>query len=244
MVNPNWKNKLWYSLNDHYTQTFGEKAAKVTLSGGFTCPTRDGTKGFGGCAFCDEHGSGSFYSVERASEEIEQKINLTIPDLTARFRAKKFIAYFQSFTNTYAPIDYLKKVYDSAILHEKIDGLSVGTRPDALSDESLDLLNEYGKTKYVCVELGIQTFNDEVQHFYERKETVAEGAAAIENALKRKNIQITIHLMFGAPMEIDGSREKLVKIMRDAALRVNQLGIHGVKLHQLMILKKTILDKR
>src|SRR4051794_36550036 len=115
--NPNaskWKNGIWHAYSDYLNKRFGERVYKVTVSAGFTCPTRDGTRGTKGCAFCDERGSSSFFSAGSAAQSIEAQVRETMPDIARRFNAKKFLAYFQSFTNTYGPLNYLREVYDGA----------------------------------------------------------------------------------------------------------------------------------
>jgi hypothetical protein len=240
-----WKNNLWYSYNDYLTKRFGEKVYKITVSGGFTCPTRDGSKGYAGCAYCDEHGSASYFSNERAELEIQKQIDAALPAVMKKYKANKFLAYFQSYTNTYANVDYLKKVYDGAFYHPKIDGLIIGTRADAISKESIYLLSKYAKEKYVSLEIGVQSFDQEVLDFYLRGEKIDEIISTI-NWIKNNfsNIELSIHLMFGAPKEIEEGIDGLKKRMIDAAFKVNQLNVDGVKLHQLMVLKKTVLEKK
>lgn len=235
-LKPQWKNQYWYSYNDHLSEKFGERVYKITVSAGFTCPTRDGTKGTNGCAFCDERGSASFNSFEQASLAIQSQMKKSIPFIRERFRAEKYLAYFQSYTNTYANIKYLQEVYDSAVNYPNVVGLAVGTRPDCVPNDVLHLLNNYGRGRYVSLELGLQSFRDDTLLFYERGHTVAEGEDAVRRALRYPNISVSVHLMFGAPGETKADAI-------EAAKRVNALGVHGVKIHQLMILKDTTLAK-
>ncbi len=232
------KNGYWYSFNDFLTQRFGEKVYKVTVSAGFTCPTRDGTRGDKGCAFCDERGSSSFFSAERAFSSIQDQIAASIPGIKARFRAHKFLAYFQSFTNTYGPLAYLQQVYDAALNYPDIVGLCIGTRPDCIPNEALALIDSYGHpNRLISLELGLQSFREDALIFYDRGHTAAEGIDGVQRALKFKNINVAVHLMFGAPGDT-------VETAIDAAKRLNDLGVHGVKIHQLMILKDTVLATR
>jgi len=235
---PQWKNGLWYAYSDYLELTFGERVYKVTVSGGFTCPTRDGTKGTKGCAFCDERGSSSFFSAGNASRSIEQQVLRSMPQIAKRFRAKKFLAYFQSFTNTYGPIPYLREVYDGALNIPDVVGLAIGTRPDCVPGEVLALLNGYGHgDRYISLEIGLQSLREEALEFYERGHTAAEGIDAIERSKKFPNLSVSVHLMFGAPGDtIDNAIE--------AARMMNRLKVDGVKIHQLMVLKDTILAER
>lgn len=233
-----WKNGLWHAYNDYLTEKFGEKVYKVTVSAGLTCPTRDGTKGTQGCAFCDERGSSSFFAAGHATQSVEHQIRETIPDIARRFGASKFIAYFQAFTNTYGPLSYLKEVYDGAMNIPGIVGMAVGTRPDCLPNEVLELLNGYGSPSWhVSLELGLQSLRDEALDFYERGHTAEQGIDAIRRALKFPNLKVSAHLMFGAPGDT-------IQDAIEAATLLSELGVHGVKIHQLMVLKDTELARR
>ena len=238
LTTSNWTNGLWHGYSDALRKKFGEKVYKVTVHAGFTCPTRDGTKGSEGCAFCDERGSSSFYASGQASKEIRNQILSTIPQVQKRFSAKKCIAYFQAYTNTYGPISYLQEIYDSALNIEDVVGLSIGTRPDCVPHEILQLLNQYGSGgRYIHLEVGLQSIRNEALDFYMRGHSVEEGIEGIKRALLYKNLQVTTHLMFGAPGDTIETAIESAKLM-------NELGIHGVKIHQLMILKNTVLAKR
>lgn len=231
-------NGLWHSYSDHLSERFGERVYKVTVSGGFTCPTRDGTRGTRGCAFCDERGSSSFFSAGKATQSIENQIRATIPDISRRFHAGKFLAYFQSFTNTYGPLGYLREVYDGALNIENVVGMAIGTRPDCVPGDVLALLNSYGRGgRYVSLEIGLQSLRDEALEFYERGHSVAEGLDAIERALRFPNLSVSVHFMFGAPGDT-------IEDAIHAARTANKLGVHGVKIHQLMVLKDTVLAER
>lgn len=232
-----WKNGLWYAYSDFLNERFGERVYKVTVSAGFTCPTRDGTRGTNGCAFCDERGSSSFYAAGQASASIAQQIEQTMPRVRQRFHAGKFLAYFQSFTNTYGPLSYLREVYDGALNIPDVVGMAIGTRPDCVPGDVLSLVNSYGKSRYVSLEIGLQSLRDEALEFYERGHSVAEGIDAVTRALRFPNIHVGVHLMFGAPGDT-------IEHAIEAAQTLNRLGVHGVKIHQLMILKNTTLAQR
>ncbi|MGE4232708.1 MAG: TIGR01212 family radical SAM protein [Bacteriovoracia bacterium] len=230
-------NPYWFSYSDYLYQTFGEKVYKVTVSAGFTCPTRDGTKGTEGCAFCDERGSSSFFAAGKASKNIRDQIEQSIPIISRRFGATKFLAYFQAYTNTYGPTSYLQEVYDSSLNIPEVAGLAIGTRPDCIPNNILALLNDYGASRYVSLELGLQSFREESLLFYNRGHSVVEGVEGIKRALRFPNLNVSVHLMFGAPGET-------VEDAISSAKKINELGVHGVKIHQLMILKETTLAKR
>ena len=147
--------RRYRSLNDYLKDTFGEKVYKLALDGGMTCPNRDGTKGTGGCIFCSEGGSGDF--AERYNGDVQAQITNAVARISGKTKAKKFIAYFQSYTNTYAPRPYLEKLFCTAVEDERIAALSIGTRPDCLPPDIIGLLDELNKIKPVFVELGLQT---------------------------------------------------------------------------------------
>ncbi len=239
-----WHNGLWHTYNDHLAKHFGEKVYKITVSAGFTCPTRDGTRGSKGCAFCDERGSSSFFATGQASLNIRQQIEAAKPRIAKRFNAKKFLAYFQSFTNTYGPLKYLQEVYDGAINVDDVVGMAIGTRPDCVPSDVLNLLNNYGRDRYVSLELGLQSFRNDVLEFYDRGHSVEEGIDAVERAMRFPNLSVAVHLMFGSEPEMRDPIEMQIDSAIAAAKRVNALKVHGVKVHQLMILKDTVLATR
>ena len=158
--------KKIYTINDFLKEKFNEKIYKVSLDGGFTCPNRDGTLSSGGCIFCSENGSGDFTSGKIKS--IHQQIDEQIELVSKKYKGDKYIAYFQNFTNTYADVKYLRKIYEEALSHKNIVGLAIATRPDCLPKEVLDLLDEINKKTFLWVELGLQTANDEVAKYFNR----------------------------------------------------------------------------
>ena len=178
-----------YTINDFLKEKFNEKIYKVSLDGGFTCPNRDGTLSSGGCIFCSENGSGDFTSGKIKS--IHQQIDEQIELVSKKYKGDKYIAYFQNFTNTYADVKYLRKIYEEALSHKNIVGLAIATRPDCLPKEVLDLLYEINKKTFLWVELGLQTANDEVAKYFNRAyETEIYGKAA-EN-LNKLNIKFQL----------------------------------------------------
>src|SRR5438128_4706435 len=150
--------RRYYPLSHFIRQRFGEKVYRVTVDAGFTCPNVDGTVAKGGCVYCDNR---SFSPNRRLPRKtLRDQVTFGIEKLSNRYGAKKFLVYFQAATNTYAPVDKLKRLYDEALDHPQVAGLCIGTRPDCVGDEVLDLVDSYAKRMYVCLELGLQTIHD------------------------------------------------------------------------------------
>jgi radical SAM protein (TIGR01212 family) len=229
----------FYSPYSRYlADTFGGRVYKVVVSAGLTCPTRDGTLSSQGCAFCDVRGSSSYFGKQGRGRKVQEQIATRIPGVRERYGAESFLAYFQSYTNTYSDLDYLREIYEAALAAPGISGLAIGTRPDCLPDAVLDLLQELAGKSYVSLELGVQSFHDETLEWLAR----GHGREASLDALERLKtrapaVHVCAHLMFGAPTEPEG-------IARESALELNRSGVRGVKLHQLMVLERTELARR
>ena len=210
-----------YMLNDFLKEKFNEKIYKVSLDGGFTCPNRDGKVSRGGCIFCSENGSGDFTATKLKSihEQIEEQIDL----VSKKYKGDKYIAYFQNFTNTYAEVSYLRKIYQEALSHEKIVGLAIATRPDCLGDDVLELLAELNKKTFLWVELGLQTVNDDVAKYFNRAYETRIYKEASEK-LNRLNIKFVTHIIIGLPKEEDDDYLK-------TAIFAQNCGTWGIKLH-------------
>lgn len=226
-----WNGKPYRSLDYMLRERFGEKVYKVTLNGGMSCPNRDGTLGTRGCIFCSEGGSGDFAADVSLSvtEQIESQIAL----LSAKRLIQKYIAYFQAYTNTYAPVEYLRKIFKEAMSHPGIVALSVGTRPDCLGEEVLDLLEELNRIKPVWIELGLQTIHEKTAQYIRRGYRLSCFDQAVEN-LRKRNIEVIVHTILGLPGE---SREEILETMR----YLNKKDIQGIKLQLLHVLKGTDL---
>ena len=224
---------MYKTLNEHYREKFGCKVYKLSLDGGFTCPNRDGTKGDKGCIFCSEHGSGEF--AEKRYESILEQLNSAKKRVEAKNKDGKYIAYFQSFTNTYAPIERLKKLYFEAIEPDFIVGLSIGTRPDCLSEECVTLLSEINKIKPVSVELGLQTTNEKTAEYIRRGYETQVYFDAVAR-LKSKGIEVVTHVILGLPFETE---EMMLETTKSAV----KAGTDGVKFHLLHVIKNTDLEK-
>ena len=222
-----------YMLNDFLKEKFNEKIYKVSLDGGFTCPNRDGKVSRGGCIFCSENGSGDFTATKLKSihAQIEEQINL----VSKKYKGDKYIAYFQNFTNTYAEVSYLRKIYQEALSHEKIVGLAIATRPDCLGDDVLELLAELNKKTFLWVELGLQTLNDDVAKYFNRAYETEIYKKASEK-LNRLNIKFVTHIIIGLPKE---EKDDYLK----TAIFAQNCGTWGIKLHLMYVVKNTPLEK-
>lgn len=227
-----WNDKRYHSLDYELKERFGEKIYKLSLDGGMTCPNRDGTLDNRGCIFCSAGGSGDFsasraFSITEQIQEAKERVSKKCPPNS------RYIAYFQAYTNTYAPIAYLRKIYYEAIENEDIVAISIATRPDCLSTEVLDLLEELNTIKPVFVELGLQTIHEHTAEFIRRGYPTNIFYEAIERLHERK-LEIVVHIILGLPYE---SREDTIKTVTT----VSKLPIQGIKLQLLHILKGTDL---
>ena len=226
-----WNGKPYRSLDYMLRERFGEKVYKVTLNGGMSCPNRDGTLGKRGCIFCSEGGSGDF--AADASLSVTDQIESQIAILSGKRPIQKYIAYFQAYTNTYAPVEYLKKIFTEAIAHPKIAALSIGTRPDCLGTEVLELLKELNQEKPVWVELGLQTIHERSAQYIRRGYRLDCFEQAVRE-LRSRELEVIVHTILGLPGE---SREDILETMH----YLNKKDIQGIKLQQLHVLKGTDL---
>lgn len=220
-------------LSDYYREKFGCKVYKLSLDGGFTCPNRDGTLGSRGCIFCSDAGGGEF--AEKCSVSVAQQLEKAMRRVAAKTKDGKYIAYFQSFTNTYAPADELRKLYLEAIAPEYVVGLAIGTRPDCLGDDVIALLAEINAMKPVSVELGLQTVHAETANYIRRGYETEVYYDAVRR-LKAAGLEVVTHIILGLPGE---TKEMMVETTRKAAAA----GTDGVKFHLLHVLKGTDLEK-
>lgn len=226
-----WGEKRYYSLDYYLKNKFGEKIYKLSLNAGMTCPNRDGTLGTRGCIFCSKGGSGDFAASSdlTITEQIEQAKKLVEKKQTG----SSYIAYFQAYTNTYAPIEYLRNVFTEAISHPDIRILSIATRPDCLDDDILSLLNELNLIKPVWVELGLQTIHEDTAKLIRRGYDLPVFEKAV-SSLRKYRIETIVHVILGLPGE-DHSR------ILDTIHYLNGMDIQGMKLQLLHILKGTDL---
>ena len=223
------------TLSTVLREQYGEKIYKLSLSSGCTCPNRDGTVGFGGCAFCSEGGSGEFAST---AKEIEVQIEEAKERIRKKVSAERFIAYFQSFTNTYGDVGLLTKLYEKVILRDDIVILSVGTRPDCLDNNVMEMLQYLNQIKPVWVELGLQTMHDETAARMNRGYPLVVFEEALRK-LKCAGIQVIVHVIFGLPGE---SKDDMLQTIRYLA-ELDPVP-DGVKLQMLNILKGTLLARQ
>lgn len=226
-----WGDKPYYSLDYYLKQTFGEKIYRLSLNGGMTCPNRDGTLDSRGCIFCSAGGSGDFATAPALS--VTEQIAQAKERIRGKSNCKKFIAYFQAYTNTYAPVSYLRELFSEAICHPDIVALSIGTRCDCLPEDVLDLLTEFNNLKPIWVELGLQSTHDTTLQQIRSGFTYEQYLSAVD-ALKERNLTVITHLILGLP----GETEEMMLASVDA---VSHLPVDGVKLQLLHVLKHTDL---
>ena len=226
------------TVNQYLKEKYGKKIYKISIDGGFTCPNRDGRLDTRGCIFCSAGGSGDFAEdrslsiteqIERGKRRVESKMP---SDQTG---GNKYIAYFQAFTNTYAPVEHLKSLYMEAVRHPDIVAISIGTRPDCLPEDVLNLLGEINIIKPVWVELGLQTIHEKTADYIRRGYPLPVYDKAVEE-LKRRDIEIITHVILGLPGE---SREDMLESVK----YVGDSGVQGIKLQLLHVLKGTDLEK-
>lgn len=220
----------YYSLNEYLKKQFGEKVYKISLSGGMTCPNRDGTLGDKGCIFCSGGGSGEFAASEKLS--VPMQLEQAKHRIVQKSDCKKFIAYFQPFTNTYAPVEKLERLFTQAIEPDEIVALSIATRPDCLGSEVLELLSRLNKIKPVWIELGLQTIHPQTAEYIRRGYDLEVYDRAV-GELKAIGVQVITHVILGLPGE---SREMMLQTVRYAGSKSD-----GIKLQLLHVLKGTDL---
>lgn len=225
-------NKRYHTLNYYLKNKFNCKVFKVSLNAGFTCPNIDGTKGYGGCIYCSKSGSGEhggnpnkdlttqFYEVKNITEK--------------KWPNSKYIAYFQARTNTYAPLEVLKAKYEEVLKIDNVIGLFIATRCDAITNDTLDYLEELNKRTYLTIELGLQTIHEKTSKLINRGHTLEEFDSMVKK-LKNRNIDVVVHIINGLPYETED-------MMLDTIKHLNTLDIQGIKIHMLNIVKDTPLE--
>lgn len=223
----------YYSLNNYLKDTFGCKVYKISLDAGFTCPNRDGTIGTQGCVFCSAGGSGDFAQSSRLT--ITQQIEKGKELVSSKIKSGKYIAYFQAYTNTYAPVNILREKYYEALNHKDIVALSIATRPDCLDEDVINLLDEINKIKPVFVELGLQTIHEKTAEYIRRGYTLEIYDKAVKD-LKGIGVNVVVHVILGLPNETKADMLETVKY-------VCQSRIDGIKLQLLHVLKNTDLER-
>lgn len=224
-----WEDKRYRSFSYEMKRTFGSKIIKLSLDGGFTCPNRDGTLGKKGCIFCGEEGSGEFAASRNL--DIKKQVESQKHIMSKKWNSGKYVAYFQNFTNTYSTYEDLKEKYEQAISQEGVVGLAIATRPDCLSEEVLDLLEQISKKTFLWIELGLQTIHEKTADFLRRGYSLDCYDRAIEQ-LNKRNIKVVTHLIFGLPGE---SKEEMLSSVKYVA----NTNTWGVKFHLLYIQRET-----
>ncbi len=223
----------YLSFNKYLKDKFGQKVYKISLDGGFTCPNRDGKTGTRGCIFCSKGGSGDF--AENRDMSITEQIESGKKKVEKKIKSGKYIAYFQAFTNTYAPVETLRQKYEEAINHPDIVALSIATRPDCLGDDVLRLLDEMNKIKPVFVELGLQTIHQKSAKYIRRGYDLSVYDKAVRD-LKKIGVNVVVHVILGLPNESENDMLETVKYVCES-------GANGIKLQLLHVIDGTDLAK-
>ncbi len=227
-------NKRYHTWNYHLRNMFGHKVFKIALDGGFDCPNRDGTVAYGGCTFCSAAGSGD-YAGNRVDD-----LKTQFQDIKTKMHTKwadgKYIAYFQAYTNTHAPVSVLREKYEMVLQEENVVGLSIGTRPDCLPDDVIEYLAELNERTYLWVELGLQTIHERTSLLINRAHDMDCYLRGVEK-LRKKNIRVCSHIINGLPLETEA-------MMMETAKTVAQMDVQGIKIHLLHLLKGTPMVKQ
>lgn len=226
-------NKRYHTWNYYLRNTFGEKVFKVSLNGGFTCPNLDGKVSRGGCTYCSNSGSGDF--AGNPASPLSEQFNEIKAMMHKKWPNAKYIGYFQAFTNTYAPVDILKEKYETILALDDVIGLSISTRPDCLEDDVVEYLSELNKRTNLWVELGLQTIHDSTSKLINRGHDYDEFLKGLEK-LKAKNIKVIVHIINGLPGED-------YNMMMETAKAVANMGVDGIKIHLLHVIKDTPMEK-
>ncbi len=226
--------KRYLPLSQHYRKLFHSKVFKLSVSTAQTCPNRSGVNGMKVCVFCDEWGSAAYNQTAESS--LKHQIAIHREAIRKRYKAEKFLVYFQSYTNTFGRIRELETLYLEALKERDVVGIVAGTRPDCLPSRVLKLFDELSQDHYVSVELGLQTFDDDQLKFLSRGHNKDCSLKALKKLESLSNVEVCVHLMFGLPGETDTQ-------LIETAQMLSNLGVHGVKLHNLHVLKNTPLER-
>jgi len=233
-MNP-FNNKRYNSYNEYFKRTFGQRVQKVSIDAGFTCPNRDGSLGSGGCTYCNNEAFNPSYCQPQKSVATQIAEGIEFHKVRYR-RALKYLAYFQTYSNTYAPIDTLKELYGQALSYPEIAGLVIGTRPDCIDDEKLEYFSQLAEKHYIIIEYGLESSNNETLKRINRGHTWEQTVSAI-NKTAKAGINTGAHLIFGLPGE---SRETMLEQVE----LISQLPLTTIKFHQLQIVKDTLMARQ
>ena len=226
-------NKRYHTLDYFYKNKFNSKVFKVSLNAGFSCPNIDGTVGTGGCIYCSKSGSGEF--AGNKEDSIEKQFNTIKEMMHHKWKDGKYIAYFQARTNTYAPVEKLKEIYEPVLNFDNVIGINIATRADYITDECLDYLEDLSHRTYLTLELGLQTTNVKTSKLINRCHSL-ECFESMVNKLREKNFNVVVHIINGLPYE---TKEDMINTVK----YLNELDIQGIKIHMLSIIKDTSLEK-
>jgi len=224
-------NKRYYTLDYFYKHKFNSKVFKVSLNAGFTCPNKDGKVGLGGCIYCSKNGSGEY--AGDIKKDLVTQFNEVKDMMLKKWPKAKYIGYFQANTNTYASVDVLKKKYETILKLDNVVGLNIATRPDSITDECLDYLEDLSKRTYLTIELGLQTIHEDTSKLINRCHSLKCFEDMVKK-LRERNINIVVHIINGLPYETKD-------MMIDTVKYLSNLDIQGIKIHMLSILKDTKL---
>ena len=224
-------NKRYHTLDYFYKHKFNSKVAKISLNAGFTCPNKDGTKGVGGCIYCSKLGSGDY--AGKPNKSLTEQFYDIKKVIDHKWPNTKYIGYFQANTNTYAKVNVLKEKYEEILKIDRVVGLNIATRSDAITDECLDYLEELNKKTYLTIELGLQTIHEKTNKLINRGETLEEFNIMI-GKLRSRGLNIVVHIINGLPYE---TKEQMLETIK----YLNNLDIQGIKIHMLHVLKNTKL---
>lgn len=222
-------NKRYYTYNYFLKSRYHKKIAKVSLNAGFTCPNRDGSKGYGGCIFCSSSGSGDY--AGHIQDDLLTQFNDVSSMMSQKWPGCEFIAYFQANTNTYGPLDKIKKAIEPFLDMENVKGIAIATRPDCLSKDIVEYLASLKKYKDIYIELGLQTIHDQTGQFINRQHTYQEFLDGLQ-LLRHYNLEVCVHIINGLPYEAK-------EMMLETAKVVGQLDIQALKIHMLYIVENT-----
>lgn len=226
-------NKRYYTLDYFYKHKFGKKVCKISLNAGFTCPNKDGTKGTGGCIYCSKLGSGDF--AGNIEKDLITQFNDVKEQMKKKWPSALYIGYFQANTNTYAKTEVLKQKYEPILALDDVIGLNIATRPDAITDDCLDYLEELSKRTYLTVELGLQTIHEKTTKLINRGHDLKCFDDMVKE-LRKRDINVVVHIINGLPYETK-------EMMLETIEHINKLDIQGIKIHMLHVIKDTVLAK-
>lgn len=226
-------NKRYHTLDYFYKNKFQSKISKISLNAGLSCPNIDGTVGYGGCIYCSKSGSGEFGG--NIEDSLEEQFNKIKKVMDKKWKNAKYIAYFQARTNTYAKTEKLKSIYEKVLTFDNVVGINIATRPDSISDDCLEYLEELNKKTFLTIELGLQTINEKTSILINRCHTL-ECFEKMVKKLRGKNINVVVHIINGLPYETKKDMINTIKYL-------NNLDIQGIKIHMLSIIKDTPLEK-